>query len=1094
MALGLERYVDTFQENDIGWETLPELDHELLKEAGVTSIGHRVALLKAIRELDDAEADDAPDADHEERKAVDRLILDDAERRQLTVMFCDLVGSTSFSAKMDPEDYRELIGRYHAAASNAVRAHDGFVAKYMGDGLLVYFGYPAAQENDAERAARAGLEVIEAVRSIEASQELAVRVGIATGQVVVGDIVGEGASQEAAVVGETPNLAARLQGIAEPNTVLIGPGTQRLIDGVIETKALATVDLKGLPEPVRPFRVVRARTQSEVAEARSESVPLIGRQVEMQLLERAWNTTLAGEGQAILFTAEPGVGKSRLVNAFQDTVAQSGPTQVLWYCSPYHRNTANYPAIEHLRRMLRVNEQGDADSLRQLENMLEELKLPVEPIAPTIAELISLPTGDGYKKLDASPEDIKRQFVSTQIELFLAASKHTPTLLVVEDLHWADPTTLEVLDELIVAVRNARILVLLTARPEFHPPWSGRSNMTTYTLTHLNRHETRQLIDRIVEECGLDGEVVDKIIERTDGVPLYVEELTKDVLEAAEYSDVPNSLQNSLMARLDRLGTSKELAQTASIVGRSFSTKDLCVITKQPIESIEAALGDLVASGLVRRRSGYAEEAYEFKHALVRDAAYNSILRATKRTLHGRYAEYLAGMGSADRQPELLAQHYSAGALYEEAVTSWQQASGYAMQRSAHAEAVEHLTQAIGLLDKLPDRSSRHAQELEMQIALGRALTLRKGYGAPEAEPVYRRARELCQQVDDLQRRAEVLRGLWAFHLLRAELNTAAELAEEILRINQTTDDPDMISGGYHATGTSLFFLGDFSEALEHSERGVYTYQNQARHSQKVRYGDNPGVICGIYAALELWMLGYPDQALQRLKDSERLVHELDRVDDTTLWLTHAARLHAHRLEADLAEDYATRAIMLAEEHGFPFYRGYATVLKGWALFAKGAVDEGINLMNEGLETRGATGTILLQSYFRAVLSEALASVDQAENGHALFRDAFERLKSTAERWCEAEFHRIAGVLKLKPPEADEIEAEASLLSAISVARHQKAKSWELRAAVDLAQLWKSQARSQEAYDLLAPLYNWFTEGFDTADLRSAEALLRDLK
>jgi predicted ATPase len=613
-------------------------------------------------------------------------------------------------------------------------------------------------------------------------------------------------------------------------------------------------------------------------------------------------------------------------------------------------------------------------------------------------------------------------------------------------------------------------------------------------LTHLNRHETRQLVEKIVEEGGLDGEVVDKIIERTDGVPLYIEELTKDVLESSEISEVPNSLQNSLMARLDRLGTSKELAQTASIVGRSFSTQALSAITKQPLESIEAALGDLITSGLVRRRWGYAEESYEFKHALVRDAAYNSILRATKRTLHGRYAEYLAEVGVADRQPELLAQHYSAGGLYEKAVTSWQQASAHAMQRSAHAEAVEHLTQAIGLLGNLPDRSSRHAQELELQIALGRALTLRKGYGAPEAEPVYRRARELCQQVDDLQRRAEVLRGLWAFHLLRAELNTAAELAEEILRISQSTDDPDLISGGYHTTGTSLFWLGRFSEALKHSERGISTYQHQTQHSQKVRYGDNPGVICGIYAALELWMLGYPDQALQRLQESERLVREIDRVDDTTLWLTHAARLHAHRQEADLAEDYASRAIALAEEHGFPFYRGYATILKGWALFAHGLAVEGIDLMKEGLETRGATGTILLQSYFRAVIAEALASVGQAEAGQALFRDAFEKLKSTPERWCEAEFHRIDGVLRLKRPEADEIEAEASLLSAISVARHQKAKSWELRAAVDLAQLWQSQARSQEAYDLLAPLYNWFTEGFDTTDLLSAEALLRDLK
>jgi class 3 adenylate cyclase/predicted ATPase len=1092
-SIGLEQYADAFQANDIEWETLPDLNHELLKEAGITSIGHRIALLKAINALDDDKANDHTEPNSTETKSVGQLANDGAERRQLTVMFCDLVGSTALSAAIDPEDYRELISNYQAATSQAVRAYGGFVAKYMGDGLLVYFGYPVAQENDAERAARAGLDVIDAVRSIKSDAELAVRVGVATGQVVVGDIIGEGASQEAAVLGETPNLAARLQEIAEPNTVLIGPATHRLIESVIETEALSKTEIKGLPQPVIPFRVVRARTQSEVEETRFETTPLIGRDAELKLLERAWNNALESEGQAILFSAEPGVGKSRLLKAFQDTVLQCDITRVLWYCSPYHQNTANYPAIEQLRWMLRLTDNEAEISLTRLETMLDRLGLSVERLAPTIASFISLPTGERYHDLEGSPEQIKREFTSVQRDLLLAASKRAPTLLVVEDLHWADPTTLEVLDEIIDAVRNARILVVLTARPEFHVPWTSRSNVTTHKLTHLNRHETRQLIDKIVEDAGLDGKVVDQIIERTDGVPLYVEELTKDVLEACENSGVPASLQDSLMARLDRLGTSKELAQAASIIGRSFSTKALSEITSQPLENLESSIKGLMSSGLVRRRADYAEEVYEFKHALVRDAAYDSILRATRRKLHGRYAEYLVKMRVADQRPELLAQHYSAGGLYQDAISRWEQASTHAMQQSAHAEAVEHLTQAIGLLDELPDRSSYLERELAMQVALGRALTLRKGYGAPEAGPVYERARNLCQHVNDVQRRAEVLRGLWAFHLLRAELDTAAELAEEILELSQSTNDTDLIAGAYHTTGTSLFFQGKFSEAYEHSELGFSTYQHRARHEQKVRYGDNPGVMCGIYTALDLWLLGYPDKALQRLKESERLVQEVDRAVDTTLWLTFAARLHAHRQEADLAGEYAARAIALSEEHGFPFFLAYANVLKGWALLASGLVDDGVDLMKNGLEARRATGTVVLQSYFSAQLAEFLASVGQTKLGQRLFVEAFENLKSTGERWCEAELYRIDGAIKSEQSEMDKGEAETSLLSAISVARAQKAKSWELRAATDLARLWQARGRTQEAHDLLAPVYGWFTEGFGTADLRSAMALLHDL-
>ena len=773
-SLGLGKYADVFAENDVDFRAVPALTDDDLKELGL-SLGHRRALQQAIAELDDRQSSERQspvDPDGPANTAVE------AERRQLTVMFCDLVGSTELSGAMDIEDYCELLSAYQSAVAGVIQAHGGYVARYMGDGLLVYFGYPTAHENDPERAARAGLGIVDAVLALESAEPLAVRIGIATGPVVVGDIVGKGVSEEAAVLGETPNLAARLQGAAAPNTVLLSPTTQELLRGRLETKALEPVNLKGFSRSVVPHRAVRALTLSEVNETRLEVTPLVGRDVELALLSRACYHAQSSEGQAVLLSGEPGVGKSRVLRAFQETLLGHEYTRVQWHCSSYHQTTANYPAIEQLKRSVQLPDDREG-TVDELASVLDRLGLDPEKLVPPLALLLSLSLNDQYMIPAWSPDELRRRIIAAQVDLLLAAASRGPALLLVEDLHWADPSTLEVLGELIEATRDARALILMTARPEFSCPWTEQSHAMTQTLSKLSRNETAALVNTIVEGQGLRPELLALIVDRTGGIPLYIEELTKTLLESAGDAGVPASLQDLLMARLDRLGPAKELAQVASVIGRTFSAEALCAVSALQRDTVQAGLRALAEAGLAYRRRGHAE-VFEFKHALVRDAAYNTLLRGRRRKLHEATARFLEQYYPelSESEPEVLAQHFTEAGAHGEAVHYWQRAGQRALQRSAHVEAVSHLSAGIQALGKLPETPENAFQELELQTTIGPSLQLLHGWASPQAEEAFGRARQLCERSGDSQLLFDTVRGLYDVSYIRANYAAARALRD----------------------------------------------------------------------------------------------------------------------------------------------------------------------------------------------------------------------------------------------------------------------------------------------------------------------------
>lgn len=772
---GLEKYAEVFVENEIDLDVLDELTMDELKDLEIP-LGARKRILKAIAA--GTQASPSEEGTSSEPMAAPNR---EAERRQLTVMFCDLVGSTALSESMDPEDYRDVIAAYQTAVSVVVTEHDGYLARFMGDGLLIYFGYPEAHENDPERAARAGLAIVETVGALHVRPHLEVRVGIATGPVVVGDIIGEGASEEAAALGETPNLAARLQGAASPNFVLLSPATQGLLRGRVETQTLAPVNLKGFSAPIVPHRALRPRSLSEVSGTHFDSSPLVGRDVEVALLERAWLHAQSCEGQVVLLSGEAGVGKSRLLRAFQDSTNTKQRRRVQWHCSPYHQTTANYPAIEQIKRSIRLDDEDPGGSLERLEAMINDLGLDTKEVVPLLARMLSISVGDQYAIPEYSAEEIKRRILTAQIDLLLAAAEQIPVLFIMEDLHWGDPSTIEVVGEMVTAIEDSRVLILITARPEFVPPWDAQSYGTTHRLNSLTKSETRALVRGIVEEQGLSAEVVERIVERSDGVPLFIEEVTKNLLESSGEVGVPSSLQDSLMARLDRLGASKELAQMASVIGRSFALDALDALTEWPRAALEQGLTQLFDAGLVRRR---ASGEYEFKHALVRDAAYDSMLRNQLRKLHGRYANHLKASGAGERQPELLAQHYTEAGNAEQAIDYWTRAGDKALAHAAQPEAAALFQRALALLDRLDGSPRRPTDELSVLLRLGQAQFGALGGAAPRTIETFSRAAELAKDFGSLADMCRAQYGRAVGLFISGRTLEAFEPAREIERLS----------------------------------------------------------------------------------------------------------------------------------------------------------------------------------------------------------------------------------------------------------------------------------------------------------------------
>jgi class 3 adenylate cyclase/predicted ATPase len=1100
-SLGLERYEPAFRDNAIDAEVLPELTEADLEKLGVL-LGHRKRMLRAIAELGTAPVRATPAP---ERAA------DPAERRQLTVMFCDLVGSTALAARLDPEDLREVIAAYHRAVTEAVAGFDGFVAKYMGDGVLVYFGYPRVHEDDAERAVRAGLGVIDAVSRLDVkSVKLQARVGIATGLVVVGDLIGEGSAQEQSVVGETPNLAARLQALAEPDAVVIAASTRRLVGDLFEYRDLGAVEVKGIAAPVPAWQVLRPSAVPSRFEAMHASSlsPLIGRDEEIDLLLRRWARAKAGDGQVVLVSGEAGLGKSRISAALAERLHAEPHLRLRYFCSPYHQDSALFPFIGQLGHAAGfAREDAPATQLEKLEALLARAAPPEEDVA-FLADLMSLPGSERHPLPNLSPQRKKERILEALIHQLEGLACRQPVMMVFEDAHWIDPTSRELLDLTVERVRNLPVLLIVTFRPEFQPPRTGQPQVSLLTLNRLDRHDRTALVVHIAGGKALPDDVIDQIADRTDGVPLFVEELTKSVLESGllrEEADryvlertlppfaIPTTLHDSLMARLDRLASVRLVAQIGAAIGREFPYALLRTVSRLPEDELQAALGRLVASELVFQRGKPPDAVYAFKHALVRDAAHGSLLRSSRQQLHAQIAEALETQSPElmDNQPELLAQHYAEAGLVEKSVAYWSKAGRRSAARSAMAEAATQFQKGLNQLGLLSDTPERQRRELELGSALGAALMAAKGYAAPETGHAHARARELWEQLGSPSAFLQVPYGQSLYHAVRGELDLAMRLDEDLLRLSRQSSNSAGLALGRASSGRNFMFAGRFPSSRSHLEAGLAFYDPDSHGSLVHQAGFHPHVNSRGHLGVVLFCLGYPDQALAQssaaIAEARRLAHPPSLASSLAL----GAKLLLLDGDNAVLSEWVDQLVAVTTEQGLPHWRAQGTICRGWVMVRNNDVAEGISLLRSGSAAYRATGAEIWTPHFMALLARACEVAERAKEGLNLLDEALQIVSRTGERWFLAELNRHKGQFLLRQGHSE--AAEELYRKALSIAKEQEAKLWELRAAASLARLCRDRGRRAEARDLLAPVYGWFTEGFDTPDLKEAKALLDEL-
>jgi class 3 adenylate cyclase/predicted ATPase len=1105
-GLGLQQYEPAFRENAIDASLLPELTAEDLRDIGVNLVGHRRKLLAAIAALGNE-----PPGVTAKTTPRDTPVRADAERRQLTVMFCDLVGSTALSTRFDPEDLRDIIAAYHHAVAAIVAESGGFISRYMGDGVLVYFGYPQAHEDDAERAVRAGLGAINAVSRLDVgSVKLQARVGIATGLVVVGDLIGEGAAQEQSVVGETPNLAARLQALAEPDTVVIAAGTRRLVGNLFEYRDLGAVEVKGIAAPVPAWQVLRPSAVASRFEALHglALTPLIGRDEEIDLLLRRWARAKAGDGQVVLISGEAGLGKSRITAELEERLHVEPHLRLRYFCSPYHQDSALFPFVDQLARAAGFAlEDPPAVKLQKLEALFAHTAPPDEDFA-LVADLLSLPASERHPLPNLSPQRKKERTLESLIRQIERLARPQPVVMVFEDAHWIDPTSRELLDLTVERVRSLPVLLIVTFRPEFQPPWTGQPQVTMLTLNRLDRRDSTALVERIAGGKALPKEVIDQIADRTDGVPLFVEELTKSVLESGllrEEADryvldralpslaIPTTLHASLLARLDRLASVRLVAQIGAAMGREFSYALLRAVSRLPEGELEAALARLVASELVFQRGAPPEAVYSFKHALVQDAAHGSLLRSSRQQLHAQIADALETHFPElmDSQPELFALHYTEAGLVEKSVEYWGRAGRRSAGRSAMAEAVAQLQKGLDQLALLPDSRQRHQTELEFRSALGAALRFAKGQATPEMGHAFARARSLWEQLGSPSQFLHIPYGQSLHHTFLGEFGLAQRLDEDLLRLSRERDDSAGIVLGHDCSGRDMLIAGSFASAQAHLEEVLALYDPISHGSLVHQTGSYPQVISQGYLAIALFCLGFPDGALAQsnavIAEARRLAHP----PTLTVSLSTDARLLSLTGDYAVLDQRAGQLIAVATEQGFPLYRVLGTIYRGWAKVNTGDLPTGISLLRSGSSAYSATGAQTRVCYHTALLAKACELAGQTDEASSLLDDALQNAERIGERWFVAELYRHKGQFAMR--QGDSEAAEELYRRALTVAEEQEAKLWELRAAVSLARLYCDQGHRSEAHDLLAPVYAWFTEGFDTPDLRSAKALLDEL-
>ncbi|MDA9497086.1 adenylate/guanylate cyclase domain-containing protein [Bradyrhizobium sp. CCBAU 11357] len=1098
--LGLAQYAQRFAQNGIDIGVLPELMDEDFEKLGVL-LGHRRKMLRAIADLDPAAliASPAPPQD--------------AERRHLTVMFCDLVGSTALSARLDPEDMWEVIRAYRAACASVVGAYDGRIARFVGDGILVYFGYPRAHEDDAERAVRAGLDMIAAIRQLKTGtdERAELRIAIATGLVVVGDLISGDASEEHATIGDTPNLAARLQSLAEPGVVVVASSTRRLLGDLFSLRNLGRREVKGMADPIAVWAVEGATASESRFEAvrAARSIGFVGRKNEIEYILSRQREAWQGRGQIVLISGEAGIGKSRIVATLSESPSLGTHRRVRYQCSPYHTNSALHPFVAQLERAAGIRSHDTPDQkLDKLEAMLAIGTQQVARATPLIAALLSIPTGDHCPPLGLSPAQQRRQTFATLLDQLEGLARDQPLLIICEDMHWADATTLELFDLAVDRIRGLPIIVLLTSRPEFEPSWSGLANVSLLRLDRLDRQDTRALVEQIVVGRQLPREMMEQIIDKTDGIPLFVEELTKMVLESGLLVEdagryrlnsplpplaIPATLQDSLMARLDRLAPVKEVAQIGAAIGRDFSYALLKTVAGRDDLTLGAALAQLEEAELLLRRGTPPEANYSFKHALVQEAAYESLLRSKRQVLHTRIGDVLREKFPvvAETEPEVLAHHFTEAGLSEIALEWWRKAGQQALKRSAYSEAIAHLGKAIAIADQLPDEPRRMMSRLHLQIAYGRALRGSLGHSAPETVAAWTRARQFAAGIDDPVELAPVHSGLFNACLTHGELAPMRELADAIRSAAERRPDSPVAAVVAHWTGgVTCWFAGEYSNARTHLERALAIYRAEPDPATfRASALDLPFVIMR-FLALVLWPLG--DIARAR-----RLAAEAVGTPGEKRALSQANAL-VHRAVFDgvcggmLQQTETILALGLARDHTMPLYAAAGTYLNGLAKWRAGDRMAGLADMRHGWTFLHENDCYLCEPFWGMHVALAIADVGEVETGLEILDELIAGTGQSGQHWLDAELHRVRGKLLSRQNPSDESSAEDALRRALDIARHQQTRTFELRGALELARLHKTNGRAGALSEVLAPVLAQFEAEHGLPEFAEAKELFRN--
>ena len=1101
---GLDQYAQTFAENNIDYSVLPDLTEDDLEKLGV-SLGHRKKLLRAIDAVRPArQARGTTEISRIGTEAISPVQHRDAEFRQITVMFCDLVGSTQLAEKLDPEDLHKLIDAYRGECSTAIRRYGGEVARYFGDGVMAFFGWPRAHEDDAVRAIHAALEIVFGVTKISGPVTLACRVGVCSGPVIVGEIGNSATSWSMDAVGETPNMAARLQTLAATNTVLISESTRRLVSAAFDLQDLGLQELKGVTEPLHVYLVLAAKNIASRFEAAHAGflTPLVGRSTELSLLLDRWQKVKEGDGQVIILSGTPGVGKSRLLHELKSHVQQEPHVLLHHQCSPYHSQSAFFPVIEQIEHAAQLTaREADADKIAKLKAYLPRLtESPIDPVL-LIAELLSIPAENRRELSALTPQQIKNRTTSTLVDMLLAFSIQGPTLCVFEDAHWLDPSTLELLELIISRIDHARVLLIVSCRPEFRPTWITRANTTIHSLTRLSQTEVKTMIRDLLRGGSMPQPLLDQIIEKADGVPLFIEELTSSTLRTPlrtrgnfehtaqpELLRVPETLSDALMERLDRVAPSRKLAQIAAVIGREFSHDLLSAASQIDEDDMQSALSLLEQADIIYRVGISPFVRFAFKHVLLRDAIYNSLLRSKRQQIHADIAAILERdfPELAENQPEVLAFHYQEAGNHQLAIRCWFKSGQRALAHSANVEAIANLRKTLRLLNALPETPERIKQEIDIQLALGIPLIAVQGYASAETREAFSRARTLCLKLGNIPEYFQALFGLWGHSWMSGKNDDALRMADEFLSRSQALSDPVLPIVAHRVMGSTLLTVGDFQSSANHFEETIKLSHSKGKQPLYNLYMVEPQVASLLLLSWDLWFLGYPDQSLSRVSEALALAQELSH--PYTIAFAHYMTSVVHLLRGDAARAFesAEKSFEVSQEQRFSLYVILSRISRGRAVGDLGRLEEARAEITLGIDEARRNGVGFMLPMMDSWLADMHAKAGENESALSIVEGVLANIGDVTGRSWEAELHRQRAQILVALNPSKVREAESHLKKSIEVARGQSAKSLELRAATSLAELWRTQGRPDEARALLEPICRWFDEGAETADLRRA--------